>query len=145
MKKNAKSNTKSKRSTRGGPSKPFTISIHGDGIDIDASFAGGNDDSEKGSAFGDQMTLLVDAITRRLNGSPPPATSNVQADPTAVINLLRELANSATPEQLVAWEAAASAAQKMLAMEIMGIVMPPPGVNSNGSNGRHASDGRVVQ
>lgn len=142
MKTKSKKSKASKQKAR----KPFTISVHGEGLDIDASFAGGaDDDGDEHSAFGDSMTLLVDAVVRRLNGSPPAAAQGVSATPVdSVFLLVSDLAKSVTPEQIAQWEATATPVQKTIAMEILNIVQPFSEVNAARSNG-HSTTGRVVQ
>jgi len=106
----AKSKAKSSRN------QPLTISIHGKGIDIDASF---QDNSTMGEAIG--------AIASRIAGvATPPFVEPAAADPYGhrFRELVTSFAESLRPEQIAAFDAVGDPSQKAIALEILTRVAP---------------------
>jgi len=105
----AKSKAKSKSRNQ-----PLTISIHGKGIDIDASF---HDNST--------MSEAVSAIAGRIAGmATPPFVEPAMPAPNPFRDLVVAFAQTLRPDQIPVLQAALDAEQKIIAMEILIAVGP---------------------
>ena len=105
----AKSKAKSSRN------QPLTISTHGKGIDIDASF---QDNSTMGEAIGAIASRIAGVVT-------PPFVEPAAADTYGhrFRELVTSFAESLRPEQIAAFDAL-DPSQKIIAFEILNRVAP---------------------
>jgi hypothetical protein len=113
----AKSKAKSSRT------QPLTISIHGKGIDIDASF---QDNSTMGEAIG--------AIASRIAGvATPPFVEAAMPPPNPFRDLVVAFAQTIRPDQIPTLQGALDPEQKIIAMEILFAVAPDVAGRPNGA------------
>ena len=117
----------SKRKPKSKASKPFTISIHGDGIDIDAKFA---DSPNASGVVSELVERLHSSIAQPAVGVAP---SSVRVAPDGLVELISDFGKSIAPDQLKTLTAALTPVQLIQFMQIMEMAIHPPQKPSDGA------------